>query len=113
MANKLKLLAAALATSGLLVACGGGGGADTTPKASVTSVKVVGDSLSDSGTFGFKFTVQNPAARTGTGSTQVWTEYVAGSYGSTLCAHYSAASEAGLATATVMRPAITTRLAVR
>lgn len=101
MANKLKLLAAALATSGLLVACGGGGGADTTPKASVTSVKVVGDSLSDSGTFGFKFTVQNPAARTGTGSTQVWTEYVAGSYGSTLCAHYSAASEAGLATATV------------
>ena len=88
MASNLKLLAAALATAGLLAACGGGGGADTTPKAKVSSVKVVGDSLSDSGTFGFKFTVQG-AAPTGANSFQVWTERVADQFGQTLCAHYS------------------------
>ena len=60
-----------MATVGLLAACGGGGGADTTPKAKVTSVKVMGDSLSDSGTFGFKFTVQG-SAPTGAGSTMIW-----------------------------------------
>ena len=59
MANRYRILAAALATAGLLVACGGGSGADTTPRAKITSVKVMGDSLSDSGTFGYKFTVQN------------------------------------------------------
>ncbi|WP_027016927.1 SGNH/GDSL hydrolase family protein [Comamonas composti] len=90
MANSLRILAAALATAGLLAACGGGDGSDTTPRASITSVKVVGDSLSDSGTFGFKFTVQ-ASASTGAASFQVWTERVAGLYGQTLCAHYSAA----------------------
>ena len=76
MANKLKLLAAALATAGLLAACGGGGGADTTPKAKVTSVKVMGDSLADSGTFGFKFTVQG-SVLTCAGSTMIWPERIA------------------------------------
>ena len=40
-----------------LTACGGGG-ADTTPRAPISSLKVMGDSLADVGTFGFKFTVQ-------------------------------------------------------
>ncbi len=76
-----------LATACLLAACGGGG-SDTTPAAPVTSVKVAGDSLADSGTFGYKFTVQGAAA-TGTGSTPIWPERVATSYGQSLCAHYA------------------------
>lgn len=40
-----------------LAACGGGG-SDTTPRASVTTLRVMGDSLADVGTYGFKFTVQ-------------------------------------------------------
>jgi len=92
LANQFKLLAAALATAGLLAACGGGGGADTTPKAKVTSVKVMGDSLSDSGTFGFKFTVQG-SAPTGAGSTMIWPERIADQYSQSLCAHYRAGDE--------------------
>lgn len=92
LANKLKFLAAALATAGLLAACGGGGGADTAPKAKVTSVKVMGDSLADSGTFGFKFTVQGSAA-TGAGSTMIWPERVADQFGQSLCAHYRSGDE--------------------
>ncbi|MBS0293433.1 MAG: SGNH/GDSL hydrolase family protein [Proteobacteria bacterium] len=84
---KLRLhWAAAAAVATLLTACGGGG-SDTTPVARVTSVKVIGDSLSDSGTFGLKFTVQG-AARTGPGSTPIWPERVAASYSQTLCPHY-------------------------
>ncbi len=49
------LVAAALAA--LLAACGGGG-ADTTPRAGVSAVKVMGDSLADVGTFGIEFTIQ-------------------------------------------------------
>ncbi|ABM35104.1 SGNH/GDSL hydrolase family protein [Paracidovorax citrulli] len=70
----------------MLAACGGGG-SDTAPAARVTSVKVMGDSLADSGTFGLKFTVQGTAA-TGAGSTQIWPERVAANYSQTLCAHY-------------------------
>lgn len=92
LAHTLKLLAAALATAGLLAACGGGGGADTTPKAKVTSVKVMGDSLSDSGTFGYKFTVQGNDPTTGK-PYQVWTERIAGLYNTSLCPHYTATSE--------------------
>src|SRR5256885_13943270 len=79
LANRYRILAAALATAGLQAACGGGSGADTTPRAKITPVKVMGDSLSDSGTFGYKFTVQN-ATLTGAGSNQVWAERVAGLY---------------------------------
>ncbi|MDA8456468.1 SGNH/GDSL hydrolase family protein [Acidovorax sp. GBBC 3334] len=75
-----------LAAACLLAACGGGG-SDTTPAARVTSVKVMGDSLADSGTFGFKFTVQG-SAPTGSGSTAIWPERVAANYDQTLCAHY-------------------------
>ncbi|NMM91021.1 phospholipase [Rhodococcus sp. SRB_17] len=78
---------AALAAACVLAACGGGG-SDTTPAAPVTSVKVMGDSLADSGTFGYKFTVQGTAP-TGAGSIPIWPERVATSYGRSLCAHYS------------------------
>lgn len=50
-------LATSAALAALLAACGGGG-ADTTPRAAVTAIKVMGDSLADVGTFGVKFTVQ-------------------------------------------------------
>ena len=58
MFRTLKWPAAAL-LSAVLVACGGSDGGDTTPRQSVTAVKVFGDSLADSGTFGgLRFTVQ-------------------------------------------------------
>ena len=45
------------AVAALLLAACGGGGSDTTPRANITSVKVMGDSLADVGTFGgIKFT---------------------------------------------------------
>lgn len=70
-------LAAAMAAA-ILVACGGGGdgggeGSPSTPEGPSASVKVVGDSLNDSGTFGFKFTVQS----SGGAPTQIWTDRVA------------------------------------
>ena len=55
MFSSLKGPLAALAAA-VLAGCGGGS-ADTAPRTSVTTVKVFGDSLADSGTFGIKFTV--------------------------------------------------------
>lgn len=98
MTSKLKLLAAAMATVGLLAACGGGGGADTTPKAKVTSVKVMGDSLSDSGTFGYKFTVQGNDPTTGK-PYLVWPERIADLYSTSLCPHYKPTSQTTFVTA--------------
>lgn len=68
---------AALMAAFVLTACGGGG-------PSVSAVKVVGDSLADSGTFGFKFTVQgNP----------IWTDLVADAVDApALCPRYVATS---------------------
>ncbi len=80
----------AVAVSAAVLAACGGGGADTTPATAVTAVKVMGDSLADSGTFGLKFTVQGTAP-TGVGSTAIWPERVAASYGRTLCPHYVSA----------------------
>lgn len=73
---------------GLLVAgCGGGGAsADTTPAVKISSVKVFGDSIQDSGTFGFKFTVQSS-------DNLIYAERVAANYGQTLCSYYAATSE--------------------
>ena len=81
--TKWALLAVAAAA---LSACGGGG-SDTTPVAPITGVKVMGDSLADSGTFGLKFTVQG-AAPTGAGSTPIWPERIASEYGVSLCPKY-------------------------
>ena len=86
MKNAFKLLASALAAAGLLAACGGGNGPDISPvKPKVTAVKVIGDSLSDSGTFGYKFTVQGGDSQ---GPFKLWTERVASGYGLGLCPHF-------------------------
>jgi outer membrane lipase/esterase len=69
-------LATSIATAALLAACGGSDDVTT------SSVRVAGDSLNDSGTFGFRFTVQS-------GTTQplpIWTEVVAQGVGiASLC----------------------------
>lgn len=79
---KFRLHLAAAAAALFLVACGGGS------DPAITSVKVMGDSLADSGTFGLKFTVQ-AAAPTGAGSTPIWPELVASGVGAnSLCAFY-------------------------
>jgi phospholipase/lecithinase/hemolysin len=71
----------ALAATLVLAACGGGG-ADTTPAdTGVKTVKVFGDSLADSGTFGLKFTVQGS-------DSLIFPERVAQSYGLGLCNFY-------------------------
>src|SRR5213592_3466436 len=83
---------ASVALAALLASCGGSDGADTAPSAAITSVKVMGDSLADSGTFGFKFTVQ---ATTSTGSIdlttpRIYPELIANSYSlAALCNVYT------------------------
>lgn len=75
-----RFMMAALAAASLLAACGGNSGTDK-----VTAVKVVGASLADSGTFGFKFTVQSA----GGAPYQVYPERVAQAYNlPALCAGY-------------------------
>lgn len=74
---------AALVASACLAACGGGGN-NATPAASITSVKVFGDSLADAGTFGYRFTVQGASSLT-------FFERVAQAYGQTVCAFYRSA----------------------
>lgn len=72
----------ALGAAALVAACGGGG-SDTTAKVNITAVKVMGDSLADSGTFGFKATVQGA-------DSLVYPERVALSYGITgMCNYYT------------------------
>jgi outer membrane lipase/esterase len=85
----------------VVVACGGGGGtggpassfgggSDGGTKVSITSVKVFGDSLVDSGVFGFKFNVQN--ASNPAGGYPIWTELVAANYGLSVCPFFRATS---------------------
>lgn len=90
--HSFKVLALGLSAA-LLVACGGGGNGDQSTKVSITSVKVMGDSLSDSGTFdqlsdasgfGRIFSVQGSDVK-------IWTELVAATYGvNALCSYYTA-----------------------
>jgi phospholipase/lecithinase/hemolysin len=78
---------APLAFAALLLAGCGGGGSDTSTRAQVTSVKVMGDSLADSGTFGLKFTVQGAQSL-------IYPERVAANYGvAALCNYYVATSQ--------------------
>ncbi|MDG0856720.1 SGNH/GDSL hydrolase family protein [Roseateles puraquae] len=76
--TRIAAASVALLGSLLVAGCGGGATADTTPAVKITSVKVFGDSLQDSGTFGYKFTVQ------GTDSL-IYVERIAANYGQTLC----------------------------
>ncbi len=88
---KWKLALLATATAALLVACGGGGADQTSKIAGITSVKVMGDSLADSGVFkglpgyGRMFSVQDSASEPNT----VWTERIAALLGTPqLCNFY-------------------------
>ncbi len=55
-----KWAAVAASCAVVLAGCGGGSdGSNTTPKTIAPSVKVFGDSIMDSGTFGYKFTIQS------------------------------------------------------
>ena len=72
-------LAAAATAVAILAACGGGGADQTSRRAGITSVKVMGDSLADSGVFkgiptnGRIFSVQDSASEPNT----LWTERIA------------------------------------
>lgn len=76
-------------TAAALTACGGGSDDDR-----YSSVKVAGDSLADSGSFGYKFTVQGSSA-SGAGASAIWPELVAQDYQTSLCPHYQANSAGG------------------
>lgn len=76
--TRIAAASVALLGSLLVAGCGGGATADTTPRVAINSVKVFGDSLQDSGTFGYKFTVQSS-------SNAIYVERVAAAYGQTLC----------------------------
>ena len=91
MRNFKHLLAVAL-TAILVAACGGGGGSSLSGGAS--GVRVFGDSLADSGTFGIKFTVNAAGSSPGTTptSTPIWPELIAKSFGKQVCNFYVATS---------------------
>lgn len=75
---------AAIALACALVACGGGGGNSGVNKTQVTTLKVAGASLADSGALGYKFTVQPSSTYP-----LVYTERIAATYGtSQLCSAY-------------------------
>lgn len=86
-----RFVMAAVSAAALLSACGGGGNNGET-KARLTSVKVVGASLADSGALGYKFTVQP----TGGAVYQLYSERIAASYGlGALCPAYTSANFGG------------------
>ncbi len=76
--TRIAAASAALLGSLLVAGCGGGATADTTPPIQISSVKVFGDSIQDSGTFGYKFTVQSS-------DNLIYAERIAANYGQTLC----------------------------
>lgn len=59
---RLRTALPGLALAVMLAACGGDNEADTTPRARIAALKVMGDSLADVGTFGLRFTVQGSAS---------------------------------------------------
>lgn len=67
---------AAMGVALLVAACGGGD--QVAPKAKISKVYVMGDSLADVGTFGFKFTVQDSSNPKGF---PIWTQLVANAVG--------------------------------
>ena len=98
--KSFKYVLCALGAALALAGCGGGDSSSSAPNISlrVNNVKVVGDSIADSGTFGFKFSMQGSA----TEPMLIWTERIANAYGApTLCPRYAATS----ATTVVPNPA--------
>jgi phospholipase/lecithinase/hemolysin len=90
--RNFKITVTAISVALLVAACGGGGGSTVSSKAGITSVKVMGDSLSDSGTFNNAagnsigddriFSVQGPNSHN-------WVEDTAADFGVTgLCNFY-------------------------
>jgi outer membrane lipase/esterase len=95
-----KYALSALGAALVLAGCGGGGGETTATGSGVSNVKVVGDSLSDSGAFGFKWAMQGSASE----PMLIWTDRIASIYGApALCPRYAATS----ATTVVANPAAT------
>ncbi len=82
-----KWAAVAASCAVVLAGCGGASdGSNTTPKTVVTSVKVFGDSIMDSGTFGYKFTIQSANAAA---PFLIFPEVVAANFGvSNLCSFF-------------------------
>jgi phospholipase/lecithinase/hemolysin len=88
---KWKLALLATATAAIVAGCGGGSADSTSQRAGITSVKVMGDSLSDSGVFkgipgfGRMFSVQDSASEPNT----IWTERIAALLGAPqLCSFF-------------------------
>lgn len=83
-----KWAAVAASCAVVLAGCGGASdGSNTTPKTIAPSVKVFGDSIMDSGTFGYKFTIQSadPAK-----PFLIFPEVVAANFGApALCAFFN------------------------
>jgi outer membrane lipase/esterase len=76
----------ALAAASALIAGCGGGSSGAIPLPSIKAVKVMGDSLADVGTYGFRFTVQGTTAS----PIPIYPELVAQSYGlTTHCNFYA------------------------
>jgi phospholipase/lecithinase/hemolysin len=97
MLIRFKWAAVAIGTAAFLAGCGGSDGSDTTPKTVATSVKVFGDSIMDSGTFGYKFTIQGN--NTDGKPIQVFPEIVAANFGvSSMCAFFNFSASAGFTT---------------
>ena len=92
--KKLKLILGALTAAAIVAGCGGGGGTATSTGLGINTVKVVGDSLSDSGVFGIKFAMQGSVAE----PMKIWTERIAATYGAaSLCPRYAATSASTVA----------------
>ncbi|MBI2750726.1 MAG: phospholipase [Burkholderiales bacterium] len=83
-----KWAAVAASCAIVLAGCGGASdGSNTTPKTVAPSVKVFGDSIMDSGTFGYKFTIQSADAAN---PFLIFPEVVAANFGvSKLCAFFN------------------------
>ena len=86
--KRWKWAAVAVGTAAFLAGCGGASdGASTTPKTTAAAFKVFGDSIADSGTFGYKFTIQSADAAN---PFLIFPEIVAANMGvSSLCAFFN------------------------
>ncbi len=90
--KQIHWILSAVLSAAFLAGCGSGGGSGTSNSA--TGVRVFGDSLADSGTFGIKFTVNAAGSSPGATptSTPIWPEMIAKSFGKQICNFYVATS---------------------